>query len=50
MAHSIHVGQKFEVYQAFESAIERYQSSESVQFYKRDSRTVQTAQPRVQKN
>ena len=49
MAHSIHVGQKFEDYQAFESAIERYQRTESVQFYKRDSRTVQKAQPRVQK-
>ena len=33
MAHSIHVGHKFEDYQAFESAIERYQSSEGVQFY-----------------
>ena len=31
MAHSIHVGQKFEDYQGFESAIERYQSAESVQ-------------------
>ena len=41
MANSIHVGQKFEDYQAFESAIERNQSAESVQFYKRDSRTVQ---------
>ena len=49
MAHSIPVGQKFEDYQAFERAIERYQSAESVQFYKRDSRTVQKAQPRVQK-
>ena len=48
MAHSIHVGQEFEDYQAFESAIERYQSSESVQFYKRDSRTVRKAQLRVQ--
>ena len=36
--HSIHVGQKFEDYQAFDSAIERYQSAKSVQFYKRDSR------------
>ena len=33
IAHSIHVGQKFEDNQAFESALERYQSSESVQFY-----------------
>ena len=36
--HSIHVRQKFEDYQAFESAIECYQSAESVQLYKRDSR------------
>ena len=47
--HSIHVGQKFEDYQAFESAIERYQSAESVQFFKRDSKTVQKAKPSVQK-
>ena len=45
MGHSTHVGQKFEDYQAFESAIERYQSAESVQFYKRDSRAVQKAKP-----
>ena len=49
MAHSIHVGQKFEDYQAFQNAIERYQSAESLQFYKRDFRTVQKAEPRVQK-
>ena len=49
MAHSIHVRQKFEDYQAFESAIERYQSAESVQFYKRDSRAVQKAKPCVKK-
>ena len=42
-AHSIHGGQKFEDYQAFESTVERYQSAESVQFYKRDSRMVQKA-------
>ena len=47
--HSIHVGQKFEDYQAFQIAIERYQSAESVQFYKGDSRTVQKAQLCVQK-
>ena len=37
----------FEDYQAFESAIELYQSAESVQFYKRDSKTVQKAKPSV---
>ena len=49
MAHSIHVEKKFEDYQAFESAIDHSQSAESVQFYKRDSRTVQKAKPHVQK-
>ena len=48
MAPSDHI-QKLD-YQAFESAIERYQSAESVQFYKRDSRMVQRAMPHVQKN
>ena len=47
MAHSIDVGQKFEDYQAFESAIEHYKSAESVHFYKRDSRTVEKVKPRV---
>ena len=47
MAYSIHVRQKFEDYQAFESAIEGYQIAESVQFYKRDSKTVQKAKPRI---
>ena len=32
MTHSIHVGQKFEDYQAFEHAIVRYQSVENVHF------------------
>ena len=46
---SIHVGQKLEDYQAFASTKECYQSAESVQFYKRGSRTVQKAKPRVKK-
>ena len=47
--HSIHIWQKFEDYLASESAIERYQSAESVMFYKRDSRTVQKAKLCIQK-
>ena len=47
--HSIHGGQKFEDYQVFESAIERYQSAESMQFYMRDSRAVQKAKRCVKK-
>ena len=38
MAYSIHIRQKFEDYLAFEITLEPYQSVESVQFYKRDSR------------
>ena len=34
MAHSIHVRQKFEDYQAFERAIEHEESADSVQCYK----------------
>ena len=48
-SRSIHVRHKFEDYQAFESATERYQSAKSVQCYKRDSRVVQKAKPCVQK-
>ena len=46
MAHifQIHIGQKFENFQAFESAIEHYQNAESVQFFKRDSRSVEKVQ------
>ena len=47
MAHHIHIRQKFEDFRTFESALERYQNLESVQFYKRDSRTVEKAQPRI---
>ena len=44
MAHSIHVGQKFE-----RLSIERHQSAESVQFYMKDSRTGQKAKLCLQK-
>ena len=47
MARILHIGQKFENFQAFESAIERYQNAESFQFYKRDSRSVEKAQVRI---
>ena len=39
MAHNLHIGQKFEDFAAFESAIMRYQNAENVQFYRRDSRS-----------
>ena len=49
MAHNLHIGQKFEDFAAFESAIMRYQNAENVQFYWRDSRSVDKAQPRLEK-
>ena len=49
IAHNLHIGQKFEDFPAFESAIIRYQNAENVQFYRRDSRGVDKAQPRLEK-
>ena len=49
MAHNLHIGQKFEDFAAFESAIMRYQNAENVQFYRRDSSSVDKAQPRLEK-
>ena len=47
MAHNLHLGQKIEDFAAFGSAIMRYQNAENVQFYRRDSRSVDKAQPRL---
>ena len=50
MAHNLHiVGQKIEDFAAFESAIMRYQNAENVQFHRRDSRSVDKAQRRLEK-
>ena len=49
MAHNLHIGQKFEDFAAFESAIMRYQNAENVQFYRRDSRSVDKVQPRLER-
>ena len=49
MAHNLHIGQKFEDFAAFESAIMRYQNAENVQFYRRVSRSDDKAQPRLEK-
>ena len=46
MACILHIGQKVENFQAFESPHERYQNAKSVQFYKRD-RSVAKAQVRI---
>ena len=47
MARILHIGQNFDNFQAFESAIECYQNAESVQFYKRDSRSEEKAQVHI---
>ena len=49
MAHNLHIGQTVEDFAAFESAIMRYQNAENVQFYRRDFRRVDKAQPRLEK-
>ena len=49
MAHNSRIGQKIEDFAAFESAIMRYQNAENVQFYRRDSRSVDKAQPYLEK-
>ena len=49
MAHNLHIGQKFEDFAAFESAIMRHQNAENVQFERRDSRSLVKAQPRLEK-
>ena len=49
MAHNLHIRKKFEDFAAFESAIMRYQNAENVQFYRRYSRHVDKAQPRLEK-
>ena len=49
MAYNLHIGQNFEDFAAFESAIMRYKNAEYVQFYRCDSRSVDKAQPRLEK-
>ena len=49
MVHNLHIGQKFEDFAAFESALMRYQNAENVQIYRRDSSSVDKAQPHLEK-
>ena len=49
MAHKVHIGQHFDSFLAFESFKERYQNTEYVQFYRRDSRTVEAPVARCPK-
>ena len=47
IAISLHIGEKDKDFAGFASAITRYQNAEYVQFYRRDSRSVDKAQPRL---
>ena len=47
MAHKVHIRQQFEDFLAFETAIQKYQDAENVQFFKRDSQFLKAAKGRV---
>ena len=47
IAISLHIREKDRDFAGFASAITRYQNAEYVQFYRRDSRSVDKAQPRL---
>ena len=46
MAHKVQIRQQFDSFLAFGSFKECYQNTEYVQFYRRDSRTVEASAPR----
>ena len=43
MANKVYIGQQFDDFSAFESAISHQQNNENVQFFKRDSRSLEAA-------
>lgn len=47
MSQKLNIGQKFEDFSSFEIAIQQYQKAENVQFFRRNSRTIAKAQPRM---
>ena len=47
MSQKLNIGQKFEDLSSFEIAIQQYQNAENVQFFRRSSRTIAKAQPRM---
>ena len=47
MAHKVYIGQQFDDFSAFENAISQYHNNENVQFFKRDSRSLEAAKSRV---
>ena len=48
MAQMLNIGRKFEDFFSLEIAIQQYQKKENVQFFRRSSRTIEKAQPRMQ--
>ena len=47
MAQMLNIGKKFEDFSSLEIAIQQYQKEENVQFFRRSSRTIEKAQPRM---
>ena len=47
MAQMLNIGKTFEDFSSLEIAIQQYQKEENVQFFRRTSRTIEKAQPRM---
>ena len=47
MAQMLNIGEKFEDFSSLKIAIQQYQKEENVQFFRRSSRTIEKAQPRM---
>ena len=47
MAQTLTIGKKFADFSSLETAIQQYQKEENVQFFRRSSRTIEKAQPRM---
>ena len=47
MAQKVHIGQQFEDFLVFETAEQKYQDAENVQFFKRDLQSLKAAKGRV---
>ena len=47
MDQMLNIGEKVEDFSSSEIAIQQYQNEENVQFFRRSSRTIEKAQPRM---
>ena len=47
MDQMLNIGEKLEDFSSLEIAIQQYQEEENVQFFRRSSRTIEKAQPRM---